>query len=148
MSGSTNVDCRRPQTSGSRQIDKEYHLRRLEIIKTIGRVCHTGMKDLGGEVMEIFLGTRDWVITDASFLTNGYILSILCGYTASKLAIGKTADEALKIDADTILESLGQIPEDEAYCTRLAAEALHCAIRSWIYSEQGTCTARKVNNEH
>ncbi len=147
MLGSTNIDSRQSNSSGSRRIGKEYHFRRLEIIKKIEGVCHTGMKDLHGEVMEIYLGTREGLIIDASFLTSECSFGILSGYMVSKLAIGTTADEALKIDANAILESLGQIPEKEVYFTRLAAEALHAAIHSWIYSEKEPSAPQEVKNE-
>jgi nitrogen fixation NifU-like protein len=145
MPGSTNINCR--QSDGSRQIEEQYHSRRMEIMNRMGGVCHAGIKDFHGKTMEIYLGTNEGLIVGASFLTNECNFSILSAYTASKLAIGATADEALKIDTDTIRESLGQIPDQAAYSSRLAAEALHAAIHNWLDSEKEPSVLREDKKE-
>jgi len=150
MQETTRIQRRRICSGGTNPLDRDFNLQRLqmiEAIKTMGGVCHTGIITTSrGETMEIYLGTEMGRITDANFLTNGCHFCIFSGYIASKLAIGKTADEALEIDKGDILGNLGQIPQSKQHCTHLAAEALHAAVHRWIYSERGR-NAREVENE-
>lgn len=85
-----------------------------------------------GETMEIFLRIEGEQIVDASFRTDGCISSILCGLVASRLARGKTVDDAAMIGGDTILMALRQLPETESHCAYLAAETLQAAIHNWM----------------
>lgn len=85
-----------------------------------------------GETMEIFLRIEGDHIVDASFRTDGCISSILCGLVASRLAKGKTVDDAAMIGGDTILMVLKRLPETESHCAYLAAETLHAAIHNWM----------------
>ncbi|MEM5786192.1 MAG: iron-sulfur cluster assembly scaffold protein [Syntrophobacteraceae bacterium] len=140
-----------PSDTGGSTFDKGFYLRRLEAvgsIKEMGGACHTGMMvGPGGETIEIYLGTRAGRIIGASFLTNGNHFSVLCGYMASTMAMGRTADEAIEIEAASILPFLDEVPEEKVHLAHLAVEALHLAVNGWIYSEKRQREPREVENE-
>ncbi len=113
---------------GSVEIGNEtIHMQRMLNASTFGKI--TGSC---GETMEIFLRIEGEQIVDTSFRTDGCISSILCGLVASRLAKGKTVDDAAMIGGDTILMVLKQLPETESHCAYLAAETLQAAIHNWM----------------
>ena len=70
-------------------------------------------------------------VAEARFRALGCSACIATGSIATELARGKALDEALAIDATTILDALEHgIPDDQRYCADLAARALHQALTS------------------
>lgn len=97
-----------------------------------------------GETIEVYLKVEKERVANTAFYTNGCHFSVLCGYLAAKLAIGKTVDEAAEIEGDTILGCVKGIPPNETHCAFLAASALHAAIHDWIVREKQTIKNQKV----
>jgi nitrogen fixation NifU-like protein len=60
---------------------------------------------------------------------------------AAELATGKHLDDAVCIGADTILDALSGLPEEETHCAYLAAETLQVAVHEWML--QGSKTEEK-----
>lgn len=85
-----------------------------------------------GETMEVYLKVDGERIIDATFVTDGCGFSFLCGYLATQLAMGRTMDEAVQIEGDTILMFFKEVPENDSHCAYLAAEALQSAIHNWM----------------
>ncbi|NLI80962.1 MAG: iron-sulfur cluster assembly scaffold protein [Deltaproteobacteria bacterium] len=85
-----------------------------------------------GESIEIYLKVKGERIEKTSFYTDGCGASVLCGYAAALLARGKTIDDAAGIDADTILDTVGNLPDDHRHCAMLAAETLRIAIHNYL----------------
>jgi len=86
-----------------------------------------------GDTMEISLKTRDDMIIDCTFQTDGCGTSIACGSMASELAIDKSLERALAdIGSKEILERLGGLPEADAHCALLAAETLRRSIKDCL----------------
>lgn len=108
-------------------------MRRME-----GATCHGRIKGECGETMEVFLKVNGERIEEAAFLTDGCDSSVLCGYLATRLAEGKTLDEAVEIAGDTILMHLPNLPQSETHCAVLAAETLHAAIHQWMVDDRKT----------
>lgn len=81
------------------------------------------------DTMEIYIKVENSKIIKAKFTTDGCHGAIACGNTATQLAKGKNIFEALKISPGDILAGVGKIPETEAHCSALAANALHQAIQ-------------------
>ena len=68
-------------------------------------------------------------VAEATFRAFGCSACIATGSVATELARGRTVEEALAINAATIMEALEQgIPDDQRYCADLAARALHQAL--------------------
>ena len=91
-----------------------------------------------GDSMEIYLRIKDDHIEEASFFTNGCGSSVACGSMVAELVTGKDLDTAALIGADTVLEALGGLPEEESHCAFLAAETLMAAIHQWMLKGPST----------
>lgn len=85
-----------------------------------------------GDTMEIFLKFEDGRVGEASFLTDGCGPSMICGSLAAELAIGKEPDEIREITAETILDTLGGLPEEDVHCASLAANTLQVALHNYL----------------
>jgi len=84
-----------------------------------------------GDTMKIFLKFEKGRVKEASFQTDGCGSSMICGSFAAELAIGKNPDELRNITKETILDTIGGLPEEEQHCALLAANTLHRALGSY-----------------
>ncbi len=100
---------------------------KLQDATTMGRV--TGSC---GETMEFYLKIQDNRIADVRFFSDGCQASRACGSVAAELARGRSIDEAISIEGDTVLMVMKGLPDEEVHCAYLAAEALHEAIHRWM----------------
>lgn len=81
-----------------------------------------------GDTMEIFLRFEEGRVSEASFQTDGCGPSMVCGSLAAELALEKNTDELKGITDETILETVGGLPEEDQHCALLAANTLREAI--------------------
>jgi len=93
--------------------------------------AHGRIKGSCGDTMEIFLRFEKGKVREASFLTDGCGPSMICGSLAAELALGKEPDEIRKITAETILEIIGGLPEEDVHCASLAANTLQVALHNY-----------------
>ena len=84
------------------------------------------------DTMEIWLKVKYGTITDASFMTDGCGTTIASGSMVTRLAKGKSAGEAQKIDQQDVLAALGGLPEESRHCALLAANTLKEAIKDYL----------------
>lgn len=81
-------------------------------------------------VIEIFLTVKGSKIRDIKFRTFGCVAAIAASVAITRLAQGKTLEEAERIsDADVILE-LGGLPDIKKHCSVFAVKGLHSAIHN------------------
>jgi len=85
-----------------------------------------------GDTMEIYLRVKDDKITEAKFFTDGCGTAIVCGSMVTELAKGRRVEDALDITKETVLESLGGLPEADQHCALLAADTLRVAIANLL----------------
>jgi nitrogen fixation NifU-like protein len=85
-----------------------------------------------GDTMEIFLRFDKGKVAEASFLTDGCGPSMICGSLAAELALGKNPDELTEITDETILETVGGLPDEDRHCAILAANTLREARDHYI----------------
>lgn len=85
--------------------------------------------------MDIFLKFKEGTVSEASFTTDGCGPSMICGSLAAELAIGKDPEELKKITAETILEVIGGLPEEDQHCASLAANTLQMALFRYLDQE-------------
>ena len=85
-----------------------------------------------GDTMEIWLKVKYGTITDASFVTDGCGTTTASGSMVTRLAKGKSAGEAQKIDQQDVLAALGGLPEESRHCALLAANTLKEAIKDYL----------------
>ena len=84
-----------------------------------------------GDTMQIHLQIEDGAIADGKFITDGCGASAACGSVITKLAKGKTVEEAGKIKDKDVLSILGGLPEDNIHCSLLAANTLKAALEDY-----------------
>jgi nitrogen fixation NifU-like protein len=85
-----------------------------------------------GDTMQIWLKVRDGSISDATFMADGCGTTVASGSMITELAIGKSLDEARKIDQKEVLTALGGLPEQNEHCALLAENTLKEAIDNYI----------------
>lgn len=84
-----------------------------------------------GDIMEISLKIDNDVITDAKFRTFGCAAAIATSSIATQMVIGKTIDEAMKIENAKVIEELEGLPPQKIHCSVLAEEAIKEAINDY-----------------
>lgn len=99
------------------------HMYVMDNPDTCGRI-----KGPCGDTMEIFLRFESGKVSEASFVTDGCGPSMICGSLAAELALGKDPEEIKNITAESILDTVGGLPEDDVHCATLAANTLQLAL--------------------
>ncbi len=72
------------------------------------------------------------IIQDIKFETFGCVAALATSSIITDLAKGKTLEEALKIDKNEIVNSLGGLPPIKIHCSVLASDALAEAIYNYL----------------
>jgi nitrogen fixation protein NifU and related proteins len=85
-----------------------------------------------GDEMEFYLVIDEGVIKEIKFFTDGCAATVACGETTAKLALGRSADDALRISAGHIRDILKGLPEAHSHCPILAVSALYRAIADYL----------------
>ena len=111
----------RRQASGSRRLDGWAR---------VGGSC--------GSTLEIGLGIRNGRVAHTLCRADGCGYNCTCLNAAARLARGRTLDALFDIDADAILRTVGDVPEDHRHCAHLAAHTLHAASRDCLEKRRAT----------
>lgn len=82
------------------------------------------------------------IIKDIKFETFGCVAAIATSSVITDLAKGKTLEEAMKIEREEIIKSLGGLPPIKIHCSVLAASALAEAIYDYFKKQK-----RKIPKE-
>lgn len=85
-----------------------------------------------GDTMEIFLKFKDNRVSHASYVTNGCASSTISGSFAAELTLGKDPDELTDITDETVLETIGRLPEKDQHCAGLAARTVQDALNDYM----------------
>jgi len=89
-----------------------------------------------GDVMWLYIKVKKIhgkeIIDDIKFSTFGCTAAIATSSMITDIAKGKTIDEALKINKQSIVESLGGLPKIKIHCSVLASDALAEAIYDYL----------------
>ncbi len=85
-----------------------------------------------GDIMEISVEIKDNVIQDAKFKTFGCAAAIATCSALTEIVIGKTIEEALKIEKQDIVNALGGLPPIKIHCSLLGITALKKAIQGYL----------------
>ena len=85
-----------------------------------------------GDIMKVYIMVEGDKIVDAKFQTFGCAAAIASSSVATRMIIGKTIDEALKItNQDVIRELGGEMPAAKIHCSILAEEAIRAAVDNY-----------------
>jgi nitrogen fixation NifU-like protein len=85
-----------------------------------------------GDVMFLYIKVEKEVIKDVKFETLGCAAAISTSSVVTDLAKGKTIKQALKIDNNAVVKSLGGLPLIKIHCSLLAVDALQEAIYDYL----------------
>jgi NifU-like protein involved in Fe-S cluster formation len=85
-----------------------------------------------GDTVELCLSFKANRVADTSYWTNGCTHSRNCVSAAASLAIGRTPDEILDIDANLVQRSVGGLSRDYMHCAALATETLQAALGDYM----------------
>ena len=83
-----------------------------------------------GDVMRLQIEIEDGIIRDAKFKTFGCGSAIAASSLATEWLMGKSIDEAAKLDNMAIVEELS-LPPVKIHCSVLAEDAVHAAINDY-----------------
>ena len=105
-----------------------------------------------GDVMWLYIKVakgRDGkeIIKDIKFETFGCVAAIATSSAITDLAKGKTLEEAIAIDKQEIVQSLGGLPPIKLHCSVLAADALAEAIYDY-YTKQKRPIPAALEEKH
>ena len=84
-----------------------------------------------GDVMRLYIKVKNEVIKDVKFETYGCAAAVATSSVITDLVKGKTIEEALKMDKEKIIKSLGYLPPAKIHCSLLSVEALRKAIEDY-----------------
>jgi len=94
-----------------------------------GHAQHTGPC---GDTMEFWLDVSRRRIAHIGFTTSGCESSRAAGSMATELAVGKSTDEAARIESCHVLAALGGLPKASEHCAQLAVDTLHAALTDFL----------------
>lgn len=85
-----------------------------------------------GDTMEIYLKFDNTRVCEASYYTDGCASSTVSGSFAAELTLGRTPEEITDITAETVLNTIGRLPEQDQHCAGLAASAVQEALNNYM----------------
>ncbi len=101
-----------------------------------------------GDVMYLYIKVdKHEVIKDVKFETYGCVAAIATSSVITDLAKGKTIEEALKLNKDSVINSLETLPPIKIHCSLLAVDALTEAIYDYL-SKNKKPIPEKLEQKH
>lgn len=105
-----------------------------------------------GDVMWLYIKVgknkkKREIIKNIKFETFGCVAAIATSSVITDIARWKTLKEAIEIDKDKIIKSLGGLPPIKIHCSLLAADALHEAIYDYL-SKNKKPTPKELEEKH
>lgn len=85
-----------------------------------------------GDMMVFYIKVKDNHLEDIKFKTFGCGAAIAVSSIVSEMAMGKTLEEAMKINPRTVANELEGLPKNKLHCSNLGAQALHKAIEDYL----------------
>jgi nitrogen fixation NifU-like protein len=83
-----------------------------------------------GDILELSLRIEQGVVAEIRFRAKGCVPAIACASRLTEMAQAKPVAEALAIDRQAIIESLGGLPAASHHAAQLAVDALRAALGS------------------
>lgn len=84
-----------------------------------------------GDIINISIRVKDGILEDVKFKTFGCVVAISTSSVVTRLAKGKTVDQALSITNEDVISVLGGLPEGKEKCSGFALDALRLAIEDY-----------------
>ncbi|MEZ5334557.1 MAG: iron-sulfur cluster assembly scaffold protein [Methanolobus sp.] len=84
-----------------------------------------------GDIITMSVRVKDNILEDVKFKTFGCVVAISTSSAVTRLAKGKTVEEALSITNEDVISALGGLPEGKDRCSGFALDALKLAIEDY-----------------
>jgi nitrogen fixation NifU-like protein len=81
-----------------------------------------------GDVLRLSLKASAGRISEARFKAKGCVAAIACGSALTELVVGKTLDEARKLQHEDVSGAVGGLPQGSTHAAQLAVDALSAAL--------------------
>ncbi len=89
-----------------------------------------------GDTLELFLMSHNGDIRSASFYTDGCMYTRACANALVRMVSGKSAEEALELSPEHIIDYLETLPKAEKHCAELAIRTLKLALSDMRENER------------
>ena len=103
--------------------------------QNIGKIedadCHVSVAGVCGDTIEMFLSIENGRISDIRFMTDGCGATITCASYVTRLAKGKSVEEALQIEPADVEGYFQGLPEETRHCAKLAVMTLKAALEEY-----------------
>jgi|SRR5580765_5773896 nitrogen fixation NifU-like protein len=81
-----------------------------------------------GDVIRLSVKFEAGRISAIRFKAKGCVPAMACGSALTELAVGKTPDQARRIDRAELIDAVGGLPQASSHAAQLALEALSGAL--------------------
>ncbi|PYY17750.1 MAG: iron-sulfur cluster assembly scaffold protein [Acidobacteria bacterium] len=82
-----------------------------------------------GDLMKLMLRVIDGKIAEAKYQVRGCVAAIACGSALTEALTGKSVSEAKKIKRESLVETLGGLPNESVHASHLAIDCLKLALK-------------------
>ncbi|MFC1697238.1 iron-sulfur cluster assembly scaffold protein [Nanoarchaeota archaeon] len=103
----------------------------IENADGVGKVGNPTCGDMMYVYIKVEKKNGGEVIVDCKVKTFGCVAAIATSSVVTELAIGKTLEEAKKIDKQDVADYLGGLPPQKFHCSILAVDGLRKAIEDY-----------------
>jgi nitrogen fixation NifU-like protein len=117
-------------------LDHFFNPRNVGVIEDADGIGHLGDASCG-DVFVMYIKVRRGRIVDIKYQVQGCGAAIATCSALSEIAIGKTIQEAWRLNDDDIAAELGGLPLEKLHCSNLAAWVLHRAIMDYAENPRG-----------
>ena len=90
-----------------------------------------------GDTMEFFLRVQESQIELAVFMTDGCGPTVACGSMLTRMAQGKSLEDAAAIEAADLIIALDGLPPEHVHCATLAVDTLRQGIADCCSKGEG-----------
>ena len=92
---------------------------------------HVRIRGPCGDTIEMWLAIEDGKISDIGFMTDGCGATITCASCVTRMAKGKSLEEALRMKPEDVIEYFEGLPHEHNHCAKLAVMTLMAAIEKY-----------------
>lgn len=84
-----------------------------------------------GDIIDMWLAIEDGKISNIGFLTDGCGATITCASCVTRMAKGKSLEEAHCMKPEDVIDYFEGLPDEHKHCAKLAVMTLKAAIETY-----------------
>ena len=108
---------------------------------------HANITGICGDTIEMYLTIEHETISDIKFMTDGCGATIACASYITRIAKGKSLEEALRIKPQDVDDYFQGLPEKSKHCTKLSVSVLKAALSTYESNKQNQNFSRMEKKE-